>query len=215
MVRKKRHFHGTARNPVACRVHVNATLQRSTSMDAFTIRRAQKGDRRALRDLVAGVQSSVHGLVHRMLVGRREDAEEATQDALVKVATQIRRFDPDGSASFKTWALKIALNTALDRRRALARAAQRSAALVDGYRPSEAASGPEDVARQQELRRRVLKVAESLPDEQRAVLVLRAFHDLDYPEIADVVGAPVGTVKSRLNRAQAALQSALAEGEST
>ena len=62
---------------------------------------------------------------------------------------------------------------------------------------------------QRELGRRVESAMAELPEDQRAVLVLRAYHDLDYPEIAVALGIEEGTVKSRLSRARAALRSVL------
>jgi RNA polymerase sigma-70 factor (ECF subfamily) len=74
---------------------------------------------------------------------------------------------------------------------------------------------PEHAADQRERFERVTRAMAALPAEQRAVLVMRAFHDLDTAEIAGVLGVEPGTVKSRLSRARAALRRAIADGEKT
>jgi RNA polymerase sigma-70 factor (ECF subfamily) len=75
--------------------------------------------------------------------------------------------------------------------------------------PPAAPGDPEQTAAQRQLGRRVQLALAALPEEMRAVLVLRAYHDFDYDEIAAAVGIELGTVKSRLARARAALKEAL------
>ncbi|MEO1173484.1 MAG: sigma-70 family RNA polymerase sigma factor, partial [Myxococcota bacterium] len=113
------------------------------------------------------------------------------------------RFKPN--ARLSTWLLTIATRTALDQLRRNRRR--------DGEEPPEAFAEPRldarfDAAR---LRDRVMAEMAALPDDQRAALVLRAFHDLDYPEIAAALEVEVGTVKSRIGRAREALRRATEE----
>ena len=174
-------------------------LRLSEPLDELTLRRAQRGDERAWRDLIARFQQPVHALIWRLLAGRaRHRVEDLVQETFVRVLRALPRFDPAGPAKLSTWMLTIAARRALNELR----------------RPEASAIGDEPEATDRadaELDRRRLGAAiatgvAALPDGQRAVLVLREYHDLDYAEIADVLELDVGTVKSRLSRARAALR---------
>ena len=168
--------------------------------DELTLRRAQRGDERAWRDLIARFQRPVHALIWRMLAGRARDrVEDLVQETFVRVLRALPDFDPGGPATLSTWILTIATRIALNelRRPQLAR-------LADIDEPS----GEGDVGRRQ-LAAALEKSVAALPVEQRAVLVLRELHGLDYAEIATALDLDLGTVKSRLSRARAALREAL------
>jgi len=79
-------------------------------------------------------------------------------------------------------------------------------------RPAPDAS-PEETASDRQQRRRIEAAMAALPEDMRAVLVLRAYNDLDYPEIAEVLGLELGTVKSRLGRARVALRAAMSDSQ--
>jgi RNA polymerase sigma-70 factor (ECF subfamily) len=180
---------------------------RAASPDELTLARARRGDRAALAEILERLNAPVHALVHRMLPGQRDLVDDAAQEALLRVLRALPRFDPAGPARLSTWALTIATRVALD---VLRRRAREPLAIEDApIEPASAAASPERTADQRALARRVEAAAAELPDDQRAVLVLRAFHDLDYDEIAAALGIEEGTVKSRLNRARGALRAAL------
>lgn len=165
-------------------------------LDAPTLERARGGDPRAFRALYEHHADAVYGFLHRML-GDAAAAEDALQDAFLRVLRALRGFDPRGPARLSTWIFTIARRvalTALDRRRAPPPAAD----------PPHAAGGPE-------LRLVLEAAVAALPEALRSTFVLREGCDLSYEEVAAVEGIDVGTVKSRLHRARAALQAALAE----
>ncbi len=191
-------------------MQVSAPRPAPREIDVATIHAAQGGERWARRALVDMYQRRVHALVWRMLAsaGRRQVVEDVVQDAFIRVFGALPRFSPDGTARLSTWILSISTRTAIDelRRRRPAMASLEIVAddVGGGERPdtrSEHASTGRAIAR----------AVASLSPEVRAAFVLRAYHDLGYAEIADTLGVGVGTVKSRLWRAKAALQQHLTE----
>jgi RNA polymerase sigma-70 factor, ECF subfamily len=114
------------------------------------------------------------------------------------VLRALPKFDPAGRASLSTWILTIATRTTLNELR-------RPESTRLDREPPTADRADTDVERKQ-LGAAIANGIAALPDAQRAVLVLREYHDLDYAEIADALELDVGTVKSRLSRARAALR---------
>jgi RNA polymerase sigma-70 factor (ECF subfamily) len=177
-------------------------------IDELTLARARRGDSAALSVLIRHYQRPVYALIGRLVLGRREvTVDDLAQEAFIRVCRGLPRFEPGGSARLSTWILTIATRTCLN-------------ALRDGRRapvtePEEevAAGDPEQAVAEREERRRVEAAMAALPEDMRAVLVLRAYHDFDYDEIAAALSLEVGTVKSRLGRARAALRGALADEE--
>ena len=180
-------------------MHAAARVRPVEPLDELTLRRAQRGDERAWRDLIARFQPPVHALIWRLLAGRaRHRVEDLTQETFVRVLKALPKFDPSGPASLSTWILTIATRLTLNEMR----------------RPETAVLERDVIGRERadadsERRRLGAAIAQgvaALPDQQRAVLVLREYHDLDYGEIADALEIDVGTVKSRLSRARVALR---------
>jgi RNA polymerase sigma-70 factor, ECF subfamily len=179
-------------------------------IDELTLARARRGDSPALSALVRHYQRPVYALVARLLVGRRAEAlDDVAQEAFIRVCRGLPRFEPEGSARLSTWILTVATRTCLN----ALRDGRRLQAL-DSRGPEDArGDDPEQTAGERERRRRVEAAMTALPEEMRAVLVLRAYHDFDYDEIAAALGLELGTVKSRLGRARAALRQVLADEE--
>ncbi len=180
-------------------MHAAAARPIVEPIDELTLRRAQRGDERAWRDLVTRFQQPVYSLIWRLLAGRpRHRAEDLAQETFVRVLKALPRFDPGGPASLSTWILTIATRVALNELR----------------KPVTAELEGEPVGRERadgDAERRRLGAAigagmATLPDGQRVVLVLREYHGLEYQEIADALELDVGTVKSRLSRARVALR---------
>ena len=180
-----------------------AAAPRPTELiDELTLRRAQRGDQRAWRDLVVRFQQPVFSLIWRLLVGRaRHRVEDLTQETFVRVLRALPRFDPSGPATLSTWILTIATRLAINELR------RPEQPVLDADPP--AADRTDAVAERKRLGAAIARAMVALPDAQRAVLVLREYHDLDYAEIAEVLELDVGTVKSRLSRARSALREQL------
>lgn len=166
--------------------------------DELTLRRAQRGDERAWRDLIARFQPPVHALIWRMFAGRARDrVEDLVQETFVRMLKALPDFDPAGPATLSTWVLTIATRLTLNELRR-----PRAGQLVD----EPAHEG--EVARRQ-LAAAIAKAISALPTDQRIAIVLREFHGFEYAEIATALELDLNTVKSRLARARAALREAL------
>lgn len=181
-------------------MHAAAAVRRgSDALDEVTLRRAQRGDARAWRDLIDRFQQPVHALIWRLLAGRaRHRAEDLTQETFVRVLRALPKFDPAGPASLSTWILTIATRLTLNELRR-----PESAGLEREPQGRERADADSERKR---LGDAIAAGMAELPDAQRAVLVLREYHELDYAEIAEALELDIGTVKSRLSRARAALR---------
>jgi RNA polymerase sigma-70 factor (ECF subfamily) len=169
--------------------------------DADLAARASHGDRAALETLLDRHADRVHALCRRVLANP-DDALDATQEALIAIARGITRFD--GRSAFTTWLYRVATNAALDERRRRARRPD----PVDITTSDGPAAGP---ALDHAVAERIdVDVAlRSVPDDFRVAVVLRDLCDLDYTEIAVVLGVPPGTVRSRIARGRALLAAAL------
>ena len=173
-------------------------------LDAPTIARAVGGDREASRALVERYQRRVFALVSRMLAGRgRPTIEDAAQDTFLQVFSRLASFDPDGPARLSTWILTIAARRAIDELRKM-----RPTVLAEIERTSDARGDERAIRR--ELIAAIEVALRELSPPLRAAFLLREYHDLDYAEIATALDIDVGTVKSRLSRARAALREQLA-----
>lgn len=162
--------------------------------DPELARRAGDGDQPALEAILERHFDRVHAVCRRV-TANRDDALDATQEALVAVVRRIATYD--GRAAFTTWLHRVAVNAALDELRR------------KGRRPRPAEELPESPGRSFEpavdARLDVDAALASVPEDFRVAVVLRDLADLEYEEIARVLDIPVGTVRSRIARGRAAL----------
>lgn len=199
--------------------------------DALLVERARGGDREALGTLLTSHERMIFAVCLRTL-GDREAARDIAQDALVKAIQSLDMFD--GRSRFSTWLTRIAINASLShlrkqrlRKHASLDAPARSGSGGGGRSGSSGGGGsgigstlpgrePEPSSRIEsaETLDRLDEAMAGIDPEQRVLLSLRDVRGLDYTQIADVLGVPVGTVKSRLFRARAALREAMEEAQS-
>jgi RNA polymerase sigma-70 factor (ECF subfamily) len=175
-----------------------APLTAPDELDELTLRRAQRGDPRACRELVDRYQRRVFALIGRML-GRSPQVEDLAQETFLRVFRALPAWSPSGPARLSTWILTIATRLTLDE-------LQRRRPLVAAAEP---AAAPE--AESRALGRAIERAVDELAPDFRAVFLLREYHELEYDEIARALDIDLGTVKSRLSRARAALRRALEE----
>src|SRR5205823_4688433 len=172
-------------------------------------------DAAAFGELVDRYQHRLVGVMHH-LTGRADEAEDLAQEVFLRVYRTRRRYHP--TAKFSTWLFTIANNLALNALRSRRRKpivplpAQESGPL--GPRPAEnlvAARSPAPGQRmqQQELAAIIRTALETLNERQRMAVVLHKFEEMNYAEIADVMGLSTKAVKSLLSRARAALRDVL------
>lgn len=200
--------------------------------DVALLQRAKAGDRGAYGQIVLLYQDRLYNAVVR-LVGDREEARELTQEAFTRGLMKLDSFR--GDASPYTWLFRIAVNLAISRLRKVQRARtfslDRPSMNGNGrYRDGGRSGGGDDQAsslvdrvaqdggselappervEQRERDETVLAALGRLDAEYRAVLVMRDIEGFDYQQMADVLGLPLGTLKSRLFRARLALRDEL------
>ena len=168
--------------------------------------RAAGGDDDALEQLLALVQPRVRRICGRMLLFH-EDAEEATQDALLLVATRIATFQ--GRSRFTTWLHAVASNSARGTYRTLKRRAAEQ--LTDQMPPTHADPRTTSVIAGSRLDLlEALEVIGTDHPELVEPLVLRDVQELEYADIAELLDIPLGTVKSRIHAARNAVRPLLA-----
>jgi len=162
------------------------------------IQRALRGDIEAWGEIVRRYKEAVFGIAFGIL-GNAHDAEDATQDAFIRAYENLERYDL--KRKFSTWIFTITANICKNKlRRERFFAPLKDVAQL---------FGGEDPAEQLEREERQLLVQEALAaldEKYRAPLVLRYYGDLEYKEIAEVLGMPEGTVKTRIHRAKLQLK---------
>ena len=165
------------------------------------------GDPRAFGRIVARYQNRLINFVYRM-VGDRDRAEELVQDTFLRVHRHLHRFDRE--RNFSTWIYTIAANLARNelRRRSASPfiltdpALWTSSATPSAPEPEDLINRPDLDLDREEAVETVRRTVERLSRDHREVLVLRELEGKSYEEIAEIVNASLGTVKSRLNRAR-------------
>lgn len=185
----------------------------ASDTDQQLVQRAQRGDLRAFDLLVLKYQGRIAALVSRY-VSDAGEVEDVTQEAFIKAYRALGKFR--GDSAFYTWLYRIAANAAKNHLVAKGRRPGADATIEDaegfdeGGLLSESAS-PEALAMGEELAEVVESALNELPDELKAALMLREFDGLSYDDIADVLGCPVGTVRSRIFRAREAIDQRVKE----
>lgn len=175
--------------------------------DELTLRRAQRGEEPAWRALIERYQVPVHAVIWRLLAGRaRHRVEDLVQETFVRVLRALPDFDPTGPASLASWMLTIAARLAINELRR-----PEHAALVD--EPASSGERTDAGAERRRLAAAIERGVAALPAAQRAVFVLREYHELEYAEISESLKIDLGTVKSRLSRGRARLRDILKAGE--
>lgn len=185
----------------------------ASDTDQQLVQRAQGGDLRAFDLLVLKYQGRIAALVSRY-VSDAGELEDVTQEAFIKAYRALGKFR--GDSAFYTWLYRIAVNAAKNHLVAKGRRPGANATIEDaegldeGGLLSESAS-PEALAMGGELAEVVESALNGLPDELKAALMLRELDGLSYDDIADVLGCPVGTVRSRIFRAREAIDQRVKE----
>ena len=182
--------------------------------DREAVRQVQAGDREAFEPLVEKYKRKVFRLAYQVLRDQ-EEALDVAQEAFVKAFRALPAFK--GDSAFYTWLFRITMNVALDRKRQ--RTTRVKSLGAEDVPPEEwertAVStdpDPEDVAAGAERRERIRKGLDSLSEHHRTIIILSDIEGLQYREIAEVLGIPMGTVMSRLHHARKRLRDALGPG---
>lgn len=173
--------------------------------DAALVEAARRGDVASYGRLVERYQTVAHRTAFAL--GAGDDTADVVQEAFLKAYLALGRFR--ATESFRPWLLRIVVNEARDRWRWSSRHRTVPLPLVDDDDLSSTARTPEEAAEDQDTSRLLRDAVLALPPRQREVVVCRYLLELSERETAQVLGVPLGTVKSRLSRGLAALQAAL------
>ena len=171
-------------------------------------RAAAEGSEEAFAKLVELHEKRVYALALR-LTGNQEDAADVAQEAFLSAWRGLPNFR--GDAGFSTWLYRLTSNAAIDHLRKTRRRKAESS-LDDtamGLEVPDPAPTPQDQAETESLREAVRWGLGELTQEHRQALTLREYQELSYEEIAAQLGVDLGTVKSRISRARAALRKIL------
>lgn len=189
---------------------MNASSPTLAEMDDLAvIREAARGEIKALAALYDRYAGLLLAMANRML-GDKTVAEDLVQDVFMEVWRRAHAFDPS-RGTVRTWLLVRLRSRALDRLRS---ATHRREVMVDDVGPREAAPTPEDPELSPD-RALVREAIRQLPDDQRLVIELSYFHGLSSSEIAEQMGSPIGTVKSRTAAALGKLRAAMSAVQSS
>jgi RNA polymerase sigma factor (sigma-70 family) len=192
----------------AAKSHSGLELQHAR--DGALVRRALGGDLEAFNELVGLYQDYLFALTVRV-VGDRESAADAVQEAFFNCYRNLNRFHGD---SFRSWLTRIALNAATD----VLRQRKRRPAVPfpewedDSWQPpADEREGPERQAARRNAAQILRRALEQITDDQRAAIILYDVEGYDYQEIADLTAVSLGTVKSRIHRGRLALRELLGD----
>lgn len=168
------------------------------------IRAAQAGDRDAVVALLRQIETHVYRTAFYFL-GNEHDAMDASQEALLKIYTHIGSYRE--KAQFKTWVQRIVTNVCIDKYRRA-----KPTVSIDAHdMVFPTGNQVEEQVMAASTAKEVREAIDRLPDQHRAVVVLRYLQEFSYKEIADALNLPLNTVKSYLFRARQQLQTLLQE----
>jgi RNA polymerase sigma-70 factor (ECF subfamily) len=175
--------------------------------DCELVKRAQIGETVAFKTLVERHQRAIYNLCYRMLKGA-EDAKDATQETFFKAYRALKEFRHE--SRFQTWLYRIATHECLNRLRD-----PNSLSLNEMQEDDEeiqiadSAPSPLELIERKEVQSMIHQAIDALPHPYRLAITLYHLNELSYEEIAQAMNVPIGTVKTYLFRARAALKSKL------
>jgi RNA polymerase sigma-70 factor, ECF subfamily len=163
------------------------------------IERCLTGDQLAWNQIVRMHWRKVFNLAYKF-VGRHDEAEDLTQDIFLKIFKALHTFDR--RANFQTWLISISRNLCIDHYRSVRKERETMARDVDAadLMPVSRERSPHAELEQLDLRHLIRQALAELPPALKEAVVLRDLQEFSYQEIADKLGLPEGTVKSRINR---------------
>lgn len=183
--------------------------------DHELVRAFQEGNSKAFDELVMRHQDRVFNLCYRM-VGTYEDADDCAQETFVRVYRSLNRFG--FRSAFSTWLYRIAVNTCKNRLASKSYRRNREMVSINEKAGSERTASveigdctyaPNGALERKETEELLQRAIDSLPEDQRTVVVLRDVEDLSYEEIARITGLHLGTVKSKIARGRSRLRDIL------
>jgi RNA polymerase sigma-70 factor (ECF subfamily) len=183
-----------------------------TWTDEELVARSISGDADSFNELILRWERPIYALAYRV-IGREQDARDVCQETFLRAFRALKGFR--GQAKFSSWLYRIALNLCRDwvrrERRAPVVQAPEGVDLMDLAAAREPSESIEDLVARKDLARTVERAMALLPEEQRTAIILKEYHGMTFQEIADLVGCPLSTVKTRLYQGLTVLRRELAE----
>jgi RNA polymerase sigma-70 factor, ECF subfamily len=184
---------------------------RMTWTDEELVARSIGGDANSFNELIKRWERPIYALAYRQ-IGREEDARDVCQETFLRAYRALNGFR--GQAKFSSWLYRIALNLCRDwlrrERRTPVVTVSEDVDLIELASKLEPSESVEDRVARHDLSRAVERAMAVLPEEQRTAILLKEYHGLTFQEIADLVGCPLSTVKTRLYQGLAVLRRELA-----
>jgi RNA polymerase sigma-70 factor (ECF subfamily) len=172
------------------------------------------GDSNSFNELVLRWERPIYALAYRT-IGREEDARDVCQETFLRAFRALPGFR--GQAKFSSWLYRIALNLCRDwmrrERRTPTVQPPEDVDLMEMAAATEPSESIEDLVARKDLTRAVERAMTLLPEEQRTAIILKEYHGLTFQEIAELVGCPLSTVKTRLYQGLVVLRRELAKSE--
>lgn len=176
--------------------------------EELIIKRAQKGNKAALEELIFAYEKKVYNIALRYM-GNEADAYDMAQESLIKMYRSIGRFR--GESSFSSWVYRLTVNTCLDglRKRKKNVISLEGSMEAGASYTEEANETPEEHALRIEKKEDIQRAINMLSPDHKSVIILRDIGGLSYEEISSCLSVSVGTVKSRINRGRQKLKELL------
>jgi RNA polymerase sigma-70 factor (ECF subfamily) len=182
------------------------------STDEELVARSIRGDTDSFNELILRWERPIYALAYRT-IGREEEARDVVQETFLRAFRALPGFR--GQAKFSSWLYRIALNLCRDwirrERRVPVVQAPEGVDLLDIAAAAEPSEAIEDLVARRDTTRLVEALMAELPEEQRTAILLKEYHGLTFQEIADLVGCPLSTVKTRLYQGLTVLRRELAK----
>ena len=185
--------------------------------EQYIIKKCKRGDRKAFNRLMDMYQGKIFNFAYR-ISNNYDEASDITQEAFIRAFNSIKTFRND--ASFSSWMYKIVKNVFLDRRKVSIKhqhvSIDEKIQTEDGgiqRDPKDDSATPEEELMLKEKSRMFMEMLSTLPEHHRIAIVLYHMNGLGYEEIAKITDTPIGTVKSRINRARATIYEKLKENK--
>jgi RNA polymerase sigma-70 factor, ECF subfamily len=184
------------------------------STDEELVARSIRGDNDSFNELILRWERPIFALAYRT-IGREEDARDVCQETFLRAFRALPAFR--GQSKFSSWLYRIALNLCRDwmrrERRTPVVQAPEDIDLMELAAAAEPAESIEDLVARKDLTRAVERAMAKLPEEQRTAIVLKEYHGLTFQEIAELVGCPLSTVKTRLYQGLTVLRRELSKNQ--
>src|SRR6266853_694046 len=183
-----------------------------TWTDEELVAKSIGGNSDSFNELVLRWERPIYALAYRT-IGREEDARDVCQETFLRAFRALPGFR--GQAKFSSWLYRIALNLCRDwmrrERRTPTVQGPEDVDLMEMAAAAEPSESIEDLVARKDLSRLVERAMALLPEEQRTAIILKEYHGLTFQEIAELVGCPLSTVKTRLYQGLVVLRRELAK----